>query len=223
MFFFFRFKLATLLKNHFYSVHREKEPYITCEICGKSFSAKTSFDNHMLSHADKSERLAQRKKCEHCGEWLMSKSGMYYHEQIHSIGEFKCDKCPTILPNKIALSAHFRKYHREHNFICSYCNKSFSVSSQLKVNLHLILIHFWLTFETLEFFYFIHYKIALFFLNFFFSQKHEESHTRHNVYPCQFCKKEFTLRTSQLTHQKRSHMDELKQLRETRKRMKHSF
>lgn len=29
----------------------------------------------MLSHTDKSERLAQRKQCEHCGEWLLTKSG----------------------------------------------------------------------------------------------------------------------------------------------------
>lgn len=89
----------------------------------------------MLSHTDKSERLAQRKQCEHCGEWLMTKSGIYYHEQIHTSGTQKCDQCNMELPHKIALLAHIRKYHRERNFKCSYCDKSFPVSSELKVNI----------------------------------------------------------------------------------------
>lgn len=122
-----------MLKNHFYSVHREKKAIVTCEICGKSFSVKANFDKHMLSHSDKSERLAQRKQCEHCGEWLMTKSGIYYHEQIHTSGVQKCDKCSMELPNKIALLSHIRKYHRERNHKCSYCDKSFPVSSELKV------------------------------------------------------------------------------------------
>ncbi|XP_031634974.1 zinc finger protein 91-like [Contarinia nasturtii] len=179
-----RFQLAALLKNHFYSVHREKKAISTCEICGKSFSVKANFDKHMLSHSDKTERLAQRKQCEHCGEWLMTKSGIYYHEQIHTSGIQKCEQCHMELPNKIALLSHIRKYHRERNHKCSYCDKSFPVGSELK--------------------------------------KHEEGHTRHNVYPCQFCTKIFTLRTSRLTHQKRSHREELKQLREMRKLMKNS-
>lgn len=62
------FQLEILLKNHNYAVHREKKPIITCEICGKSFAVKANFDKHVLRHTDKSERLAQSKQCEHCGE-----------------------------------------------------------------------------------------------------------------------------------------------------------
>lgn len=131
---FFRFQLASLLKNHCYSVHREKKAIVTCEICGKSFSVKANFEKHMLSHSDKSERLAQRKQCEHCGEWLMTKSGIYYHEQIHTSGIQKCEQCHMELQNKIALLSHIRKYHRERNHKCGYCDKSFPVSSELKVS-----------------------------------------------------------------------------------------
>lgn len=53
-------------------------------------------------------------------------------------------------------------------------------------------------------------------------QRHEESHTRHNIYSCQFCKKNFSLRTSRLSHQKRCHPEQLKQLRETRKLLKYT-
>lgn len=80
-----KFQLQSLLKNHTYAVHREKKRCITCEICGKSFYTKFHLDKHMLSHTDKSERLAMRKQCEHCGEWLMTKSGIYYHEQVNRV------------------------------------------------------------------------------------------------------------------------------------------
>lgn len=216
-------------------MHREKKAIVTCEICGKSFNVKANFDKHMLSHTDKSERLAQRKQCEHCGEWLMTKSGIYYHEQveknilnhsqwwnkpkltilsiafqIHTSGIQKCEQCQMELPHKIALLAHIRKYHRERNHKCSYCDKSFPVSSELKV---LLITSVWII---IQFSSDSESKIVCTF------QKHEEGHTRHNVYPCQFCMKVFTLRTSRLTHQKRSHRDELKHLREMRKLLKHS-
>lgn len=194
-----------------YSVHREKKTIVTCEICGKSFKVKANFDKHMLSHTDKSERLAQRKQCEHCGEWLMTKSGIYYHEQIHTSGVQKCDQCQMELPHKIALLAHIRKYHRERHYKCSYCDKSFPVSSELKVFTNFIndIIIIEPNIISLN-------EICS------YHQKHEEGHTRHNVYPCQFCTKVFTLRTSRLTHQKRSHREELKHLREMRKLLKHS-
>lgn len=81
-FIFHRFKLQSLLRSHMYGVHRDKKRCVTCEICGKSFYAKFYLNKHLRTHTDKSERLAERTQCEHCGEWLMSKSGIYYHKQV---------------------------------------------------------------------------------------------------------------------------------------------
>lgn len=67
------------------AAHREKKRRVTCELCGKSFFAKTYLDRHMLTtHTDKSERLAMREQCKYCGEWLMTKGGIYYHKQVIS-------------------------------------------------------------------------------------------------------------------------------------------
>lgn len=87
----------------------------------------------MQSHADKSERLAQRKQCEYCGEWLLTKSGLYYHEKIHNSQPQKCDQCHKILPHRIALLTHIRNFHRERNLKCNFCEKRFDIASKLKV------------------------------------------------------------------------------------------
>lgn len=86
----------------------------------------------MLLHVDKSERLAHRKRCEHCGELLMTKSGIYYHAQIHTSGIQKCDQCQQELPHKLALRAHIRKHHREPKHRCSHCDKTFEIGSKLR-------------------------------------------------------------------------------------------
>ncbi|XP_031629988.1 zinc finger protein 43-like [Contarinia nasturtii] len=127
-----RFQLMSLLRNHHYAVHREKKEKLVCETCGKSFNVKANFDKHMLSHADKSQRLAQRKQCDHCGEWVMSKSGLYYHEIMHKSGVQKCNQCEMELPHKLALLAHIRKCHRELKHKCKFCDKSFDILSKLK-------------------------------------------------------------------------------------------
>lgn len=48
-------------------------------------------------------------------------------------------------------------------------------------------------------------------------QSHEEQHTRHKTYPCDWCDKVFTLATSRRTHQKRNHPIELEKSREEKK------
>lgn len=155
----YRFQLPCLLKNHMYSVHREKKHSVTCEICGKSFYVKFHLDKHMLSHTDKSERLAQRKQCEHCGEWLMTKSGIYYHEQIHTTGVQKCQQCQAELPNKLALLAHIRQYHRERKFKCSYCDKTFATASVMRVIMHLLCLLFQT--ESCCLFFFFKFKLCI--------------------------------------------------------------
>lgn len=129
-----RFRLDLLLKAHMYSVHTEKRPKVTCEICGKTFPIKAHLKKHMLSHENKAERLAQRQQCAHCGEWLLTKSGIYYHEQIHTSGIQTCDQCGGQFPHKISLLAHIRTAHREPRFKCSFCGRAYFEESKLRVS-----------------------------------------------------------------------------------------
>ncbi|XP_031627535.1 zinc finger protein 883-like isoform X2 [Contarinia nasturtii] len=130
-----KYHLASMLKYHKYSVHRERKPNFCCEICGKDFYVKFHLDKHMLhKHTDKSERLIERKQCEYCGDWLLSKSNVFYHHQKHTTGIQKCNHCQMEFPNRIVLLGHIRQHHREHKFKCSYCGKSFANASKMKTH-----------------------------------------------------------------------------------------
>lgn len=129
----YRFQLETTLKHHKNNVHEEKKLKVTCEICGKQFIHNAALSKHMHRHEDPSEKLARSTQCKYCGEWLATTGGLYYHKQIHTSGPQTCQKCGVELPNKIALSAHIRKAHREPRFKCSYCDSLFSERTKLTV------------------------------------------------------------------------------------------
>lgn len=155
----------------------------------------------MQTHSDKSERLAQRKQCDQCGEWFLSAFGMYYHKQIHNAKPQKCDICQKDFPHRQALLSHNRKYHRECKFQCSYCERKFDIKSKLKV----------ITSDTPKLYAltFPQTFVIKFNVNFLKSfQKHEESHTRHNVYSCRYCSKMFNVVYSLKTHIRRNHREE---------------
>lgn len=99
------------------------------------------------------------------------------------------------LPNKLALLGHIRQYHRAHKFKCSYCEKTFSTASVLRVR---------------EFRAMFRIPQDLIDLNSIAFQTHEEGHTRHNVYQCKFCPRTFTVPSSRRTHTRRNHYEELK-------------
>lgn len=77
-----KFHLESLRNNHVTCVHKEKIRCITCEICGKSFYSNFHLKAHSITHSDKAERMAMRQQCEHCGEWLLTRSGINYHKQV---------------------------------------------------------------------------------------------------------------------------------------------
>lgn len=128
-----RFKVESLLQSHVYTVHREKKFKHICEICGKKFHAKYFLDQHKLSHIDHSDRLTEKKQCEHCGVWLLTKGGIFYHQQIHTTGEQQCTVCNLKFPHKPALLEHNRQHHRKLKYKCSHCDKAFDIKSKLRV------------------------------------------------------------------------------------------
>lgn len=127
--------MLSLLKSHKLS-HQAKKCIGTCEICGKGFYTNFHLAKHQNEfHRDKSERLHESKQCAVCHEWLLTKSGVFYHQQLHTSGVHICEfeDCKQEFSNRVQYLTHKRKYHREHKFKCSYCEKTYFVASLLKV------------------------------------------------------------------------------------------
>lgn len=128
-----KFQTRSLLKAHNYGVHRKKTASVTCHLCGKSFYTPFYLNKHkIIAHTDKSERLVMREQCSVCGEWLLTKSGIFYHKQLHTSGVQICEHCKMECPNRPSLLSHIRQHHRAHKFKCSYCAKTFSIRSDLR-------------------------------------------------------------------------------------------
>ncbi|XP_023298755.2 transcription factor grauzone-like isoform X1 [Lucilia cuprina] len=110
------------LRNHIASVHNNIYHHI-CDICGKKFKSKTSFQKHYDEHQGIVEPPAQ---CTICGAWLKNQHSLRVHHQTHEDTQFACDICGKFFKTKKNLSRHKGYWHRrERNLSCSYCDKVF--------------------------------------------------------------------------------------------------
>lgn len=110
------------MRNHIGSVHNNIYHHI-CDICGKKFKSKTSFQKHYDEHLGIVEPPAQ---CTICGAWLKNQHSLRVHHQTHEDTQFACDICGKFFKTKKNLSRHKGYWHRrERNLSCSYCDKVF--------------------------------------------------------------------------------------------------
>ena len=89
------FKTQTTLKNHFSSVHDNKDRIISCNICTKTFQIKKKLTNHMKTvHGGH-----KNHKCTSCGK-SFSESGTL-NRHMHTVHEghkdYKCVSCGVVI------------------------------------------------------------------------------------------------------------------------------
>lgn len=53
--------------------------------------------------------------------------------RYHNDTPRECSICNKVYPNKNSLNSHIRYVHKEKNFQCTMCDKSFKIAIQLKV------------------------------------------------------------------------------------------
>ncbi|XP_034236771.1 oocyte zinc finger protein XlCOF7.1-like [Thrips palmi] len=108
----------------------EKMSLSKCEFCGKEFSRRDSYNEHLLIHN------GPRHKCPHCDKEFVQRSNLVRHIRIHT-GEkpFKCSFCEKTFSDKGACNSHIRVHTREEACGCPYCGQIFSKKQKLKYHI----------------------------------------------------------------------------------------
>ena len=144
--------------------HRSKQPYRVCDLCGKSFTMKSTWWNHMRLHRAResgehhcctvcsksfilSEHLsmhmaihsnARPHVCEICGKAFKQSKGLYKHRNTHrthtNFKPFPCEFCGKYFTNKYNLDGHMRTHTGEKPFQCDLCNAAFTHNVSLKTH-----------------------------------------------------------------------------------------
>ncbi|TMW41556.1 hypothetical protein DOY81_013366, partial [Sarcophaga bullata] len=131
-------KYATdyLRRQHEDITHSKKNVKI-CDICGKAFGNRDTFQRHIEQHAGVPLELIS---CDICGVKLVNKAGLRKHiKMCHTAENLKeqiCPHCSKVSPNLNAHRMHIRFSHlmqRKHS--CHLCAKAFKRPLELKEHL----------------------------------------------------------------------------------------
>ncbi|XP_073824109.1 transcription factor grauzone-like [Musca autumnalis] len=129
------------LNIHFRSEHNghNTKPYILC--CGKKFSRRPQFVDHLHLHKD-----TNYFKCEHCGKVFPNRRCLTTHILFHDEDRkpaFKCDECGKVFLRKGTLQKHqlIHVPEEQRHFQCTKCQKKFATES-LRTQ-HIKEIHFY--------------------------------------------------------------------------------
>lgn len=107
-----------------------------CDICGKKFYNKTSFDGHMNNHKGN-----KPYDCPLCDKSYTSNSQLKSHvkyEHSESTGTFQCDECSKNYKSEMILQKHKKLHEAERKLTCE-CGQFFRNADKFEahVNSHL--------------------------------------------------------------------------------------
>ena len=111
---------------HTRKVHLGLVEEYKCSTCGKDFTKRVSFKNHVKMHWEKA--MGIKYKCDKCDKAFMSSGALTNHRVVHKKGtsSFKCDECDKVFTYNSALYRHVQDHHkRTRLFPCSQCDRVF--------------------------------------------------------------------------------------------------
>ncbi|XP_068210097.1 zinc finger protein OZF-like [Palaemon carinicauda] len=122
------------LKNHMRK-HLEAESEdehnsqdLSCTLCGKKLSTKSSLKKHMQLHNLQVDEADKAFKCNICKKKFGKKECLKIHVHLIHSGEkptFTCEICSENFESKTALARHFRQHKDELQYKCIDCGKVF--------------------------------------------------------------------------------------------------
>lgn len=131
-----KFASASLRTQHLKVTHLNKYAKI-CDICGKPFRERHSFQRHLAEHTGIPTDPIQ---CDICGMKLTSTYGLNRHKRLRhteeNMQEQICPYCSKVSPNIAAHRSHIQYSHTmQRKHACHLCDKAFRRPKELKEHL----------------------------------------------------------------------------------------
>ncbi|XP_059613472.1 zinc finger protein 816-like [Phlebotomus argentipes] len=109
--------------------HRRVPDYV-CEICAKTFTGKSNYQDHKMRHHEIPEPVV----CPICENTYKNKISLRSHMALHTdLREHKCEQCQKTFTARAGLLAHIRFVHSEQFlYHCNICKKKLRTKSDHK-------------------------------------------------------------------------------------------
>lgn len=131
------FKHERALQEHLRKIHNLSKTNVKvfhriCPSCGKVYTNKNSFYDHLRMKHPKSSPESLMVSCEMCGKSFGRQHLLLKHKKTHERSKETCPFCFRVFYDEDKLRSHLKEHESKKEFHCKYCPKVYTNRLSLK-------------------------------------------------------------------------------------------
>lgn len=125
-------KSFAMYDEHMWKEHNVEMPRpFECEICGRSFRVKSTFQAHTKIHHEENRVF----NCTLCPKAFFQATDLRKHIKSHSnVRSMICDVCGDAFKSSETLKCHMRRHTGDRPYPCKVCPRAFTTSNSLSIH-----------------------------------------------------------------------------------------